>query len=263
MKRYYQNKYYLLAGVIVLYSLSIIPLIVYNARQHQSANTHAQVAASPTPMPPACSIASPVNVMIALDRAGTMGQSDKFNINHLTAAEVAAMDFVSSISADMRNTVGLVSYASTASLDSPLTNNYASIQNHISSLTASGQTCVSCALKLANQEIARDSVKQYKSAIILLIDGTANASENSPYYAEQSAAEQEAGQEASQSAAQNTAIYPVSIGTAVDAQFLVQLALQTHGQYYFSPSTKQVKALLNIIETEITKGQSCIPISDN
>lgn len=261
MKKHFQNKYVLLGSVILLYSLAMIPLIVISSKQKQTTNTHAQ-ALSPTPVPKVCSTDSPTNVLLLIDRSSTMAGRDQFNINHLSASEIATINFVASVSADSRNTVGLVSFSSYAQVDNPLTTNYPSVQNHIAGLTAGGNTCISCALQTANQEFTKDGNPNNKSAIILLIDGTADTSTASSALVNEQIAEQDALLQAEQSKSKNIPIYPVSIGTNINHQFLQNLAATTSGQYFWSPSTKQLNSIFNILADLIFKGENCIPISN-
>jgi Mg-chelatase subunit ChlD len=263
MKKRMQNKYVLLGSVVLLYSLLMIPIIVINNNQKTTVSTHAQTIIQPTPIPKACTTDTPTNILLLIDRASTMEQSDQTNINHLSAAELAAMNFVASVSADSRNTIGLVSYSSNATVDSHLTNNFPTVQNHIASLTASGYTCISCALQAANAEFAKDQNPDNKNAIILLTDGTADATTETSGLASESNAEQDALAQTNQSKSLNIAIYPVGIGGNIDNQFLQNLAATTSGQYFWSPSTQQLGPILNILSDLILKGESCIPIAND
>lgn len=262
MKKHFRNKYVLLGGVILLYSLAMIPLIVISSKQTQTIHTHAQ-ALIPTPTPKACTQLTPANVIVAIDNAQTMSGSDQSDINYLSAVQLAAINFIASLSANTQNTVGLISYSTNANIINPLTTNYPQVQNQIASLHTFGYTCISCAIKTANSEIANNQNQNNKNIIVLLTNGVADVSTLSPIIGNETQAESDALTQANQSKSENIAIYPIGIGTNVNNQFLQNVATATNGQYFWSPSTSQLNAILSIVSELIFKGENCIPISNN
>jgi Mg-chelatase subunit ChlD len=116
---------------------------------------------------------SPVDVMLVLDRSGSMGDPPV----PIADVKAAAKAFVDQLDPDV-DQVGLVSYADWASLDHELASGesgFDSVKSAIDGLSASGYTNIGDAVYDAQQEL--ESVRHNPDAIpviVLLTDGIAN-----------------------------------------------------------------------------------------
>jgi Mg-chelatase subunit ChlD len=206
---------------------------------------------SPTQPPTACSN-NPSDTMLIIDKSGSMSVAS--DVNKITQAKVAAKNYVDILSQDTRNTVGLVSYENTATVDSPLTTNYASVKSQIDSLSAIGSTCTECAILKANQEIAKSQIPQ-KKIVILLTDGKANYIEGGNQQVDTSLAEQKALAAAvAGNSAKGTVFYTIGLGQEINASFLQQIANATGGKYFASPTGDQLNSIYQQISVIAAQG---------
>ena len=118
-----------------------------------------------------------VDVMLAIDVSGSMKGSK------LQQAKEAAINFVDTMSEITKEgpvRIGLVSfgcmpYNNYATLNQGLTENYTSLKSRINSLEnktgCGGGTCLACAIRKANNELASKKVAGKEQYIILLSDG--------------------------------------------------------------------------------------------
>ena len=198
---------------------------------------------SPTGLP-ACAN-NPSETMLVMDKSGSM--STATGPSRLAQAKAAAKSFVDIIAQDTQNTIGLVSYDYTATADSPLTTNYASVKTKIDALDAIGSTCTECGILKANQQIAQSSSSK-KKVVILLTDGIANFVEGNANQVAPALAEQRAIAAATAGhAAKGTVFYTIGLGNEINAAFLQQIATSTGGQYFASPTGDQLNAIYSQI----------------
>lgn len=210
----------------------------------------AGVTAGPTTGPGVCSN-NPSNTMLVIDKSGSM--SVAADVNKITQAKAAAKSYVDIIAQETRNTIGLVSYENTATVNSPLTTNYTSVKSQVDTLTAIGSTCTECGIIKANQEIAK-STSANKKVVILLTDGKANFVEGNANQVNVALAEQRAL--AAAAAGHNTGIvyYTIGLGQEINAPFLQQIANSTGGKYFASPTGDQLTTIYNQISQISGKG---------
>jgi Mg-chelatase subunit ChlD len=198
---------------------------------------------------------SPADTMLIIDTSGSMNDQAGSSGTKLSNAKSAATNFVNLLSGQANNRVGLVNFAATAKLDSPLTSIFSNVTSQINSLSANGSTCLQCAIDKTSQEITTDKRATIKNAIIILTDGDANAIEGNNSQVSEATADQ-----AALAAAQNayktngTVIYTIGLGQDVDSTFLKQLALSTGGQYYFSPTTDQLNSIYSQLQQILAGG---------
>lgn len=206
---------------------------------------------SPTQPPTSCAN-NPSDTMLVIDKSGSM--SVAADVNKITQAKAAAKNYVDIIAQDTKNLIGLVSYENTATVNSPLTTNYASVKSQIDTLTAIGSTCTECGMIKANQEIAKSNSSQ-KKVVILLTDGLANFVEGSPNQVDTSLAEQRAIAAAMAGHnAKGTVFYTIGLGNTINSAFLQQIANSTGGKYFASPTGDQLNAIYNQISQISGKG---------
>ena len=119
----------------------------------------------------------PVDVMLVIDTSGSMA----WDINHdygssnqrMNAAKNAAKNFIGNLNPS-RDTVGLVSFSSTASLKKSLTTDFNSVNSSINGLYASGATNMRKGFQLGIQELATHGRSDAIKALILMSDGEWN-----------------------------------------------------------------------------------------
>lgn len=153
----------------------------------------------------------------------------------LDATKVSAKSFVQIAGNAIQ--AGLTYFSSSATLSKTLalmgSSNQTALENAIDSLTASGGTCIECGITNAADELT--SVRSRSGAnkvIILLTDGvsTSGDSVNGAVYCRD----------------RNITVYTIGLGTDVDEVELTNIALLTHGDYYFAPNAE---TLQNIFES--------------
>ena len=254
MKRFRdKRKVVSLTLVGLAYLLIVTPIIINNVKNQQTTSGHAQQAVA-TPTPPVCAKAAS-NTMLIIDRSGSMSEKDGSSGTKISNAITAAGNFVTLASENPQNEVGLTSFSTTATTNSPLTSDFSSVKSQISTLKASGTTCIQCAIDSANQAITSGKRSGIKNVMVLLTDGIANYIEGSNQQVSEATAEQAALTAAANAhTANGTIIFVIGLGSDVNTSFLQQLATSTGGQYYFPPTTDNLNAIYNQISQIIAEG---------
>jgi len=256
MKRFKDKRKVLsLTLVGVAYLLIVTPLIIANLQKQQEIRGHAQTTHSQSTNAAAtCGVATSDTMMI-IDKSGSMNDKAGSTGTKISNAITAGDNFVDLTAKNAQNEVGLVSFASTATTDSTLTSNFASVKTQINNLKASGSTCIQCAINKADQAIAAGKRSNIKNVVVLLTDGKANAIEGNSSQVSQATAEQAALTAAQNSHKNNdTIMFVIGLGTDVNATFLKQLATSTGGQYYFPPTTDNLNDIYTQISQIIAQG---------
>ncbi len=111
-----------------------------------------------------------VNVMLVLDRSGSMARS-----NSCGPMIAAAQSFVNMF-VDGRDSLGLVTFTRTANIDSPASTTFRSnISNQLSQLVCAGGTNSAWGLGLAYDEIKRLNLQGASNVIVFFSDGWPSA----------------------------------------------------------------------------------------
>lgn len=198
---------------------------------------------------------SPGDTMLVMDTSGSMNDQEGTSGTKISNAISAADNFITIVSSEASNRVGLVNFSSTAQLDSPLTSSFSTVTSQVNALKANGDTCIQCGIDKATSEITTDKRSNVKNAVILLTDGIANAIEGNKNQVSAATAEQAALTSAENAYKTNgTVFYTIGLGQDVDSTFLTTLAQKTGGQYYFSPATDQLNNIYNQISQIISGG---------
>jgi Mg-chelatase subunit ChlD len=235
------------------YLLIVIPLIVSNVQKNQTLHQYAATA-QPTPTPAVCGQAAS-NTQLIIDHSGSMGEQDGSSGTKMSNAITAANNFVSLASQNPQNEVGLTSFSTTATNNSPLTSDFTSVKTQINTLKASGDTCIQCAIDQASQAVTAGKRSNIKNVIVLLTDGIANYVEGTNKQVSESTAEQAALTAATNAHnANDTIIFVIGLGSDVNTAFLQQLATSTGGQYYFPPTTDNLNDIYSQISQIIAQG---------
>ncbi len=251
MKRFRdKRKVVSLTLVGIAYLLIVTPLIISNLQKQQTNKGHASTMTAQQ----ACGIATS-NTMLIIDRSGSMNEQDASSGTKISNAKIAANNFVDLTAKNNNNEVGLVSFSNNATLDSPLTSDFTSVKSHVNQLKASGTTCIQCAIDQANNALTIGKRTAVKNVIVLLTDGLANYIEGSNRQVSQAVAEKAALTAAANAHKANDAIiFTIGLGKDVNKTFLQQLATSTGGQYYFPPSSNNLKSIYSQISQIIAQG---------
>jgi Ca-activated chloride channel family protein len=204
---------------------------------------------------PSAALATPRNetaVMLAIDVSGSMAAQD-ISPNRMAAAQRAAHEFVAGLPSDTQ--VGLVSFASAASLRVPLTRDRAALDRAIDALQANGGTAIGDGLDVALDQLAQRPLnadgQRPPSTVVLLSDGESNA--GTP-----------PDQAASRAAAANIGVQTIGIGergrTAIvgrgqrvglDEAALQRMAETTGGQYFYAAEAGQLQGIYRDLSRQI------------
>lgn len=172
--------------------------------------------------------ASGINVVEVIDRSGSMGDEGK-----LAAAQQAASTFVDLM--DGNDRIGIASYASSASVDFPLTQiaQGTTVQQQakaaINGLSAAGDTSIGAGILAADGQldtVANEPIR----ALIVLTDGVENTS---PY----------ALDVIDSNVAQDVRIYTIGFGSDADTALLQNIANQRPGTYHFAATPSELQQI--------------------
>ena len=187
-----------------------------------------------------------MDVLMVMDRSGSMGYD---NPTRLSEAKSAANGFLSKLGAGDQS--GLVSFATTASLNKTLSNSHTATQSQINSLVAVGATNIGDSIKMANAELSSSRINPLAEQImILLTDGKANKP-NGPGYGEYASDVAYALAKADEAASAGIKIFTIGLGSDINATMLQQIATKTGGTYYFAPTANDLDEIFDQITTGI------------
>ncbi|WP_301677101.1 VWA domain-containing protein [Methanoculleus methanifontis] len=119
----------------------------------------------------------PIDVVLVIDRSGSMkydiARNSGTSNERMEAAQDAANNFVAQMNST-RDRVGLVSFASDARLDAPLTNDKAALESKIDDLEPTGATNMREAFYTAISHLRDNGRPEAVKAVILMSDGDWN-----------------------------------------------------------------------------------------
>ncbi|MEA1895906.1 MAG: VWA domain-containing protein [Euryarchaeota archaeon] len=167
--------------------------------------------------------AKPHDIILDTDRSGSMsGQK-------IIDAKNAAKLFVDLL--ESQDQVGLVSFSSSATLDSSLTSDFEHAKSVIAGYSAGGSTNMGDALSKSIQELKTNGRDDTIWSIIYFTDGQTNAGLTKTEILDSLVPEAiDAG----------IIIYTLGYGSNVDEDFLRQVAEATCGKYYFAPDSAKL-----------------------
>lgn len=193
------------------------------------------------------------SVMLVLDVSGSMAAND-MQPNRMVAAQQAASAFVAALPPNVQ--LGVVSFASSASVRVPLSTDTARAQRAIAGLRAEGGTAIGDGLSMALDQLAQRPVdatgQQAPARVVLLSDGQPTAGRDPQTVAAR--AQQE-----------GVRVYTVGIGqrgarTRVQGRVNVQLdeatlqrmAEQTGGQYFYAAEAGQLEQIYADLGSQVS-----------
>jgi len=205
---------------------------------------------------------NPIDVMLVIDRSGSMTTMDNGSITRLSNAKTASISFINSMNFS-KDKAGLTSFNQLATLNLGLTNNQGTITNAINALTATGATNIGDGIKVGRTELlANGGLNKF---MILLSDGAPNVmtlpngsqkfcfvDPQSPtdctiYAANQSNITKLAGIE----------IFTIGLGVNNFTQNLLKEIATTPSNYFSAPTSDQLEAVYSNITDEICDEPFC------
>jgi uncharacterized protein YegL len=170
----------------------------------------------------------PLDIVLVLDRSGSMAESDSFG-----AAQAAAQSFVAVMDLT-RDQVGLVSFNDHATLDQPLIQDRAALEAAITALEAEGGTNIAAGILMATRELFSERHHpEAQPVILLLTDGQAE--------------DQEQSARAAAEAAKRAGIRLITIGLGEVNEDLLKVMASAETDYYAAPAAEELHAIYQSI----------------
>lgn len=212
--------------------------ITYNATDSQ--NLAADTKTRTVNVVPAPACLAPVDVMLVIDRSGSMKDDGTNPEQPLTQAKQGSNGFIDTLKAST-DKAGVVTYSSSATLNSALSSNFTAVKASYASVTANGSTNIAAAITKATTEMSTNGRSGTKHVMVLLSDGVPNVSGMT--VAQASA---DAVAKAATAKSLGTVIYTIGLGTGVNPTLMKQIA-STPTNYYFSPSGAELETIYKTI----------------
>lgn len=188
----------------------------------------------------------PSDIMLAIDLSGSMDDDGGTPAEPISSVLNAAGSFVKRLSEDMQ--VGVVTYATDASLVIQLSKDSNAVANAVSNLTIAqpeqrGSTNPGEALKRMQDEfLSNRHNNDARKVAILFTDGLANAPTKNPEaYATSTALELKK---------KGVSIYTIGLGAKVNQKFLREIATDKD-HAFIAPTVKEVDTIYQTISTAI------------
>lgn len=202
----------------------------------------------------------PSNVLLLLDRSGSMSTAGSNPPQPLSDAKYAASSFVEQLSP--KDKIGLISFATRPKepIDLNLTSDFSLAKQSIASInieTGSTQyTNIYDSLHVAWQELVSSRVADQSSKIIVLLtDGVANNPKDPVGHTEADDikyAEDLALKESASIKKDDIIIYTIGLGNSINESFLKNIASET-ANYFFAPTAVNLATIYKNISSDICK----------
>ncbi|HXK37665.1 MAG TPA: vWA domain-containing protein [Candidatus Paceibacterota bacterium] len=209
--------------------------------------------------------ATPVDVILVLDRSGSMASDGKNPPQPLSMAKSAAEDFVAQLSAE--DQAGYISFATevTSPIDQPLTKDLLRVSGAIAGtdiLTTGLQyTNIAAALNAARDEFSTQRKREMaRQAVVMLTDGAPTDPKNPANPQDTEYPISLANDAAKDLKAKGVTLYTIGLGSDVNVDFLKGVA--SYPEYYYAaPSGSELgKVYKQIASTICKKGPSVVEI---
>jgi Mg-chelatase subunit ChlD len=210
--------------------------------------------------------ATPVDVILVLDRSGSMASDGKNPPQPLSMAKNAAEDFVKQLSSE--DQAGYISFATevTSPIDQPLTKDLLRVSGAIEGtdiLTTGLQyTNIAAALNAARDEFATQRKRETaRQAVVMLTDGAPTDPKNPANPQDTEYPVTLASDAAKDLKAHGVTLYTIGLGNDVNVDFLKGVA--SYPEYYYAaPSGSELgKVYKQIASTICKKGPSVVEIT--
>lgn len=250
-----------LLGAVVLIILALGAFLVF--RQSQEEQDVRQQAQEQTSI--VCQANQPTDTVLIFDRSSSMQEPTSVSdstprMTRAKSASVSFVDYMSSQNVAQNHQLGLVALAgeNTSVVSANLTTGLDSVKTAINNLTIESETCIECAIKIANEEFASRGRAGVKKVAIIMTDGGATRYIGSqPPYTEEKYQEAEAkalAEAIKGHEEQGITFYTIGFGDDVRVKFLDEVANQTGGKYFFVPTAAELQSVFEEISTIIGKG---------
>lgn len=181
----------------------------------------------------------PVDLVLVLDRSGSMGSSmgTKTRMQGAKDSAIAVADALMP-----QDRVAVVSFETTATTNVQLTSDFDLAKTEIQKISASGNTCFGAGLSLAVNELKDRGSEDHAWAIIFMSDGWHNTAPSPDPYVDECES-------------LGIPIYTVGLGTYpsdVNEALLKQMAEETGGEYLFAPSLYELQNIFLRFSLEVT-----------
>lgn len=185
----------------------------------------------------------PVDVMLTLDRSGSMNGAGMSGLKSAAHAFVDHMDNFDGANDDniTASRVGLVSFADTANLDAALTHNAAALNAAITGLVANGNTNISHGIDLAQAQLAGSMAKR---VMIFMSDGNPTRTNRGGNPTTDAIAAANAAKSA------GTEIYAIGLGASISTSLLQNIA-SGNDHVYIAPTGAQLQQIFQTIATKV------------
>lgn len=202
----------------------------------------AKSATNPKSVHYSSGVTSNVDVDLAIDRSGSMVDYGKMD-----AAKSSAKQFVTLM--NYNDMLGVVDFDDIVTVTYPLMKITSDTiktdaQNAIDTLYYRNLTSIGGGLQAASNELKTKGNLGEPWAVVLLTDGVENTA---PMVADVLPT----------IVTDNTKVFTIGLGSDVDATLLTDIASQTGGLYYFSPSASELQSIYNSIGG-VVRGQSAV-----
>jgi len=195
------------------------------------------------PSGPCTGTTGPVDVMLAIDRSGSMRDQP------LADEKIAAKRFVDRMNL-AQDQVGMVSFSDNATLDRQLTHDGVTVKNAIDALSAGGYTNMSAAIRTSQAELVSSRHNPAARPVMLFMSDGVPEVVDSPF-----------GVLLAVGDAKNagTRIFAIGLGS-VDEALMRQIA-SSPSAYYYAPTSSDLAAIYQTIAGVIACPQAKVKIS--
>lgn len=184
---------------------------------------------------------SPIDVMLVLDRSGSMSGTP------MQDAQNAAKNFVGQMNLGV-DQVGIASFEGAASLDQPLTQNRAQVDSAIDRLYADGMTDIAAGLIVAESELQSSRHRTGSvPVIVVLSDGYHNGATDLFATAER---------------IKQAGIRIISIGTLWADEYQLRTIASSDNDYYYAPTSSSLAAIYTSIAQTVRVAAHNIVLTD-
>jgi Mg-chelatase subunit ChlD len=203
---------------------------------------------------------NPSNIVLLLDRSGSMASVSQNPPQPLSDAKSAAVSFIEQLNS--KDKIGIVSFAAKPRepIDLTLTSDFNSAKQTVESVniesSSTQYTNIYEALHSSWQELISGRSQEGSSKIIILLtDGVANNPRNPKGGTEEDDikyAEELAMKESSDIKKDGLVIYTIGLGNEINESFLKNIA-SGENNYFFAPTTANLEAIYENISSDICK----------
>lgn len=196
--------------------------------------------------------AQPADIMMVLDRSGSMCEDSHYLTSTcppepaayepMTSVRNAAVDFSEFFSPGYAR-LGLVSYATTATLDMPLGTSFgpgSTYEDEVLALMPGGSTNIGDSIEVARLELLANGRTDARGVIVLLSDGVANRCAGGTSCSS-TAAGNYARARAEAAAADGIVVYTIGLGEGADDALMQDIADAGGGIYVYSPTKEDLE----------------------